>query len=121
MINQIAADLRPNPVSGLMAYAVTPAARTPNLPDHPQPPPAKHSVSIPALAPAAMTVLIEALERLSQEAPALARRQTVVEIDQLIYQLSETPQGTFASAPMTVRQLRVIRGALCLSLIDLQA
>ncbi len=94
MIDQITSCRRPNPVSGLMARAVTPAA---------------------------MTALIEAQERLSQDAPAFERQQTAAQIDQLMYELNEAPQGAYGRGPMTVRQLRVSRYALSQSLIDLQA
>ena len=121
MIDQITSYGRPNPISGLMARAVSPAAVTPTLRDRPQQPSGQHSVSIVAFAPAAMTALIEAQERLSQDASALERRQTAEHIDQLMYQLNEAPQGSCGNGPMTVRQLRVCRDALSQSLIDLQA
>jgi phytoene dehydrogenase-like protein len=121
VIDQITSYRRPSPISGLMARAVMPAAVTPTLLDRPQQPSGQHSVSIVALAPAAMTALIQAQERLSQDAPALEREQTAAQIDQLMYQLNEAPQGAYGSGPMTVRQLRVSRDALSQSLIDLQA
>jgi hypothetical protein len=124
VIGQIASYGRPSPVSGMMTHAVVPAAVAPTLQDRPQPAPAQHMPSTVALAPAAMSALVEAQARLSQNAPILLRQDTAEKLDQLIAQL-EAASGSAAdaelAAPFTVRRLQAARAALSPSLIDLQA
>ena len=122
MIGSIASFGRASPAPGVMARGVAPASDAPNLRDR-QPPPAPHGVSAVALAPAAMSALIEAQERLAQDAPALVRQHTVQKIDQLIYRLdgAAAPAGADRDAPFAVRRLQVAREALSRSLVDLQA
>jgi hypothetical protein len=124
VISQIASYGRPNPVSGMMARAVTPAAVAPVLRDRPQPSPSQHLPSTVALAPAAMSALVEAQERLAQNAPVLQRQDTAEKLDQLISRL-EAAAGSATDAeldaPFTVRRLQAARAALSPGLIDLQA
>jgi len=124
VISQIASYGRPTLVSGLMARAVTPAAVAPTLQDRPQPAPAQHMPSTVALAPAAMSALVEAQARLAQDAPVLLRQDTAEKLDQLIAQLeaaSGSADAAELAAPFTVRRLQAARDALSPSLIDLQA
>jgi hypothetical protein len=108
-----------NLMQGLAARAVSPAADAPILRDRPQPPQAQHAASTVAFAPAAMSVLIEAQEKLSQPVAPLDRQQTARKIDQLIFRIAG------ASVPMDpafgVRQLQAARQALSVSPVDLQA
>jgi hypothetical protein len=114
-------------VQGQMARAVQPAPSAPVLQDRrsqPAPQPASQpSPSAVAFAPAAMTALIEAQERLAQDAPATVRQDTAQKIDQLISRLNDspTPMAAHADVPFAVRQLLVARQALSQSLVDLQA
>ena len=50
-----------------------------------------------------MTALLEAQERLSQDAPPLVRQHTAQKIDDLIWRLNGS--GATAGAPFPVRQL----------------
>jgi hypothetical protein len=70
-----------------------------------------------------MTALIEAQERLAQDASMVVRQDTAQKIDQLIVRLNDkaTPAATHADVPFALRQLIVARQALSESLIDLQA
>ena len=77
------------------------------------------AVSTVALAPVAMTALLEAQERLSQDAPPLVRQHTAQKIDDLIWRLNGA--GATAGAPFPVRQLQTARDALLSSPFDLQA
>jgi hypothetical protein len=110
-------------MSGMMARAVSPAAQAPSLRDRPQPPSTLRAVSAVALAPAAMSALIEAQERLADDAPASVRQDTVQKIDQLIYRLvgGAGPAVVSGDAPAAVRRLQAAREALSRSLIDLLA
>ena len=124
MISQIASYGRPNPLSGMMARAVAPAAAAPTSQDRPQPPSGQHMPSTVALAPAALSALAEAQARLAQDAPILQRQDTVQKLDQLIAQLEAAAGSDGAAelaAPFTVRRLQAARDALSPSLIDLQA
>jgi hypothetical protein len=108
----------------MTARAVSPTPDASNLQDHrSRPPVARHTTSNVAFAPAAMSALIEAQERLSQGAPPLVRVCTVAKIDHLITILADAPAaevGTLA-APFAVRQLQTAREALSQSPVDLQA
>lgn len=106
-----------------MARAVTPVAVAPVLRDRPQSSDTAantHSASAVAFAPAAMTALIEAQERLAQNAPAFVRRQTADEIDHLMARMEAAADRELQTAPITVRQLRGVRDALSRSSFDLQ-
>ena len=102
-----------------MARAVTPVAVAPVLRDRPRHA-AQYSASAVAFAPAAMTALIEAQERLAQNAPALVRQQTAEEIDHLIARMGAAADGELTQAPLTVRQLRSVRDALSRSAVDIR-
>ena len=106
-----------------MARAVSPASVAPTLRDRPPQAAPQHAVSPVALGPAAMTALIEAQERLAQNAPAPIRELSAQEIDRLIYRLDDASgaAGAPAAAPLAVRELESAREALSQSLIDLQA
>jgi hypothetical protein len=112
-----------SPMSVMTARAVAPAPAAPNLQERPRPPAALHAVSNVAFAPAAMSALIEAQERLSQGAPQLVRAQTVAKIDHLITILAGAPADEIGAvtAPFAVRQLQTARQVLALSPVDLQA
>jgi hypothetical protein len=112
-----------SPMSVMTARAASPALTAPNLLDRPRPPAAQHAVSNVAFAPAAMSALIEAQERLSQGAPQLVRARTVAKIDHLITILADAPEGQVGAlaAPFAVRQLQTARQVLVLSPVDLQA
>ena len=123
MVASIASYGNLSPISGMVAHAVSPTPAAPNLQDRGRPPAAQHTFSNVAFAPAAMSALIEAQERLSQGAPQLERAQTVAKIDHLITVLADAPAdevGTLA-APFAVRQLQTVRQVLALSPVDLQA
>jgi hypothetical protein len=77
------------------------------------------AASTVALAPVAMTALLEAQERLSQDAPPLVRQHTAQKIDDLIWRLNGA--GPTAGAPFPVRQLQTARDALLSGPFDLQA
>jgi hypothetical protein len=112
-----------SPMSGTAARAVSPTPAAPRLQDPGPPPAVQHTFSNVAFAPAAMSALIEAQERLSQDTPQLERAQTVAKIDHLITVLADAPAdevGAYA-APFAVRQLQTARQVLALSPVDLQA
>ena len=123
MVASVASYGNLSPMSGMGARAVSPTPDAPNLQDRPRPSAAQHTVSNVAFAPAAMSALIEAQERLSDGAPQLDRARTVAKIDHLITVLADAPAdevGAFA-APFAVRQLQTARQVLALSPVDLQA
>lgn len=95
---------------GVMACGVAPAA-APILNDRPAPPVAVHAAAAVALAPAAMTALLQAQEQMDRDAPVLARTPTVVAIDQLIAKLADAPEAAaeVADAPFTLRRLETAR------------
>jgi hypothetical protein len=113
----------PNLIQAMMARAVSPVAVAPAPRDPPRPAPAQPSASAVAFAPAAMTALIEAQERLAQDAPAMVRQDTARKIDHLIARLNDDsgPGAGGSDVPFAVRQLVVARQALSESVIDLQA
>jgi hypothetical protein len=100
------------------AGAVMPVPAAPISHDRPQPAP-QHIVSAVALAPAAMSALIEAQATLSRPAPLLARDDTVHTIDQLIYRLDAG--ATSEDMPFEVRRLHAARMALAQSPVDIKA
>ncbi|HEV7384303.1 MAG TPA: hypothetical protein VGN89_05440 [Phenylobacterium sp.] len=123
MVASIASHGNLSPMSVATARAVSPAPAAPNLQDRQRPPAAQHTISNVAFAPAAMSVLIEAQERLSHGAPQLDRARTVAKIDHLITILADAPEGQVGAlaAPFAVRQLQTARQVLALSPVDLQA
>jgi hypothetical protein len=110
-------------MSGVMARGVSPSADAPMLPDRQPRRPPQPIVSNVAFAPAAMSALIEAQERLPEGAPQLVRVRTMAEIDRLIAILGDRPADAVAAggAPLSVRELQGARQALALSPIDIQA
>jgi hypothetical protein len=128
MVASVASFGSLNLAQGLTARAVSPAPVAPVLRDQARRPAAlgsasPASASTVAFAPAAMTALIEAQERLAQDASTVVRQDTAQKIDQLIARLNDGsgPVATHADVPFAVRQLIVARQALSESLIDLQA
>jgi hypothetical protein len=123
MVASVASFGSLNLAQGLTARAVAPVAIAPVLRDQPRPPVTPNSASSVAFAPTAMTALIEAQERLAQDAPMVVRQNTAQKIDQLIVRLNDesAPAANHAEVPFAVRQLIVARQALSESLIDLQA
>lgn len=123
MVGQIGSFGSLNLVQGIAARPAPPVADAPTLTAHSPPRAAPISASISAstvaLAPAAMSVLFEAQERLSQKAPAFVRQHTVDKIDELIHRLNG-PESA-AGASFAIRQLQTARHALSLGLVDLQA
>ena len=96
------------------ARAVTPAPAAPTADERPQTPPAPVlSASAVALAPAAMGALIEAQERMAEEAAPLSRQTTARKIDQLIVRLDgDPPPPATEGASFTVVRLQAARQAL---------
>jgi hypothetical protein len=94
------------------AVAPTPAAPVSN--ERPPQPAPVLSASAVALAPAAMSALIQAQEYMSGETPILARVHTAQEIDHLISRLDdgEPPPPPAKGAPLTVRRLQTARSQL---------
>ena len=123
MVASIASYGNLSPMSGITARAVSPTPAASNLHDRPRPSAAQHTFSNVAFAPAAMSALIEAQERLSHGAPQLDRARTVAKIDHLITILADAPAPEVAvlAAPFAVRQLQTARQVLALSPVDLQA
>ena len=124
MIGRIASLGRLSPVSGLTTHAVRPAADAPRLADRPRPQaPVSPPASIVALAPAAMTALIDAQARLDHSPPQLVRARTVARLDRLIASLEGAPAAQAASnaAPLPIRRLEHAREALARTPIDLRA
>ena len=125
MIGQIAAIGRLNPMlSGLTTRAISPVAETPCAADRPRQQAAVPlSASIVALAPEAMTALIDAQARLDHDAPQLVRARTVARLDRLIASLEDAPAAQAANdaAPLPIRQLEHAREALARAPVDLQA
>ena len=110
-------------MQGMTARAVSLTPDASSLQDRPRPPPAQHAYADVAFAPAAMSALIEAQERLSHGAPQLDRARTVAKIDHLISVLADAPADEVGAlaAPFAVRQLQTARQVLALSPVDLQA
>ena len=125
MIGQTAAFGRLNPMpSGLTTRAIAPAAETPRPADRPrQQAVVAPSASMVALAPAAMTALIDAQARLDHSPPQLVRARTVARLDRLLASLEDAPAAEAAriGAPLPVRQLEHVREALARMPVDLQA
>lgn len=114
MVASVASFGSLDPTAGLMARAVAPAAAAPVLNDRPRSPAAIHVGAQVALAPAAMTALLQAQEQMAKDAPMLARTPTVVALDQLIGQMTDAPltAAQVVDAPMALRQLVNARAQL---------
>jgi hypothetical protein len=110
MIASIASLGRPSPAQRLMGRAVAPAADAPTLKDRPRQPAAQPNPRAVALAPAAMSALIEAQAQLNEHAPAPDRQDTAARIDRLIVGMAGT--ATPAAASFDVRRLQQARSAL---------
>ena len=97
--------------SSLRAVAPTPVA--PSASDRPRPAPMSAASTV-ALAPAAMSALIEAQEHMASDATQLDREQTAAKIDRLISRLGDgpPPPPPTADAPLTVRRLQAARERL---------
>jgi len=93
--------------------AVAPAPVAPPSNERPRPAPMS-SASVVALAPAAMSALIEAQEEMASSAPVLDRARSAAKIDHLISRLDggDPPPPPTADAPYTVRRLQVARDRL---------
>lgn len=107
----------------VLARAVAPAADAPRVGARPQPPvPAQLACPV-ALAPAAMSALLEAQEGIAGAAPPFTQTLTVGKIDRLISTLADAPATAVdpLDAPPTVRQLETAREHLARATIDLRA
>jgi len=125
VITQIASYGRPSLAQAVMSRAVAPVAAAPVSRDRPPSSgaesAAQHSASAVAFAPAAMTALIEAQERLAQNAPALVRQHTADEIDHLMARMDAAADQQLQTQPLTVRQLISVRDALSRTAVDIKA
>jgi|GEM_PF-3462150 len=102
---------------GSTVRAVAPAPPAPVLHDRPPQAHAQPAASAVAFAPAAMSALIEAQERLSHPAAPILREQTTHKLDALITRIAGSPAPT--DAALGVRQLEVARQALSLAPVSL--
>jgi hypothetical protein len=92
--------------------AVAPAPAAPTTNDRPRPAPMSAASTV-ALAPAAMSALIEAQERMASDTAELDREQTAAKIDRLISRLGEgDPPPPPTDAPLTLRRLQAAREQL---------
>ena len=93
--------------------AVAPTPVAPRSNDRPRPAPMS-SASVVALAPAAMSALIEAQEQMAASATVLERERSAAKIDHLISRLDDgdPPPPPTADAPYTVRRLQAARDRL---------
>jgi len=123
VVASVASFGSPSLTQGAMARAVSPAAAAAVLRDRPPQAAGAYAVSTVALAPAAMSALIEAQERLAQDAPPLDRTRTARRIDQLLNQFAaaDGPGDPNAATPFAVRRLQTVRAALSPAFVDLQA
>ena len=108
-------SLNQSPVRGpapTRAVAPTPAAPPTN--DRPPAPTPIRSASTVALAPAAMSALIEAQEHMAASVSLLERVHTAQTIDRLISRLADgdPPPPPTADAPFMVRRLEAAREQL---------
>lgn len=83
----------------------------PPLAVEPEPPPPTpgHTASTVALAPAAMGALIEAQERMTNDAPELVRANTARKLDGLISRLADEVPPPPKDSGYTVRRLETAR------------
>jgi hypothetical protein len=105
---------RPNLTQVTPARAVTPAPVSPPPDERPAPPLATAiAASFVALAPAAMSALIEAQAQASGDTSELARQHTQRKIEQLIVRLDGDPPPPPADGtPFTLVRLQAARAAL---------
>ena len=118
MIVQGVSAGRPGSVQGGATPVVTPIASGPTPKDQPRPQSAQPRVATATLMSDAMTVLIEAQERLGQAAPSLVRQYTAQKIGQLIWRLDDAP--VLSAAPFDARQLKVAEADLVPNIIDVR-
>ena len=100
------------PAAPSRAVAAVPDSPRPK--DPPPRPAPMSAASTVALAPAAMSALIEAQEHMASSASVLERVQTAEKIDRLISRLGEgdPPPPPVAGEPLTVRRLQTARALL---------
>jgi len=107
--------LNQSPVQGAAtSRAVAPASIAPRTNEQPPRPAPMSAASTVALAPAAMSALIEAQEHMAATATELDREHTAAKIDRLISRLDDgdPPPPPTADAPFTVRRLQAARARL---------
>lgn len=94
--------------------AVAPVAPAPVSRDRPPEPSIFHAASTVALAPAAMSALIEAQERMGSSGTEFDRQKTAQKLDRLISRLDEgdPPPPPTTGAPFTLRRLETARDLL---------
>jgi hypothetical protein len=99
---------------GASPRAVAPVAPAPVSNDRPPEAPVWHAASTVALAPAAMSALIEAQERMGTSGSEFDRQKTAQKLDRLISRLDEgdPPPPPGGSAPFTLRRLQTARDLL---------
>ena len=113
MIASIAAHGSPKLVQSASMRAVAPVSPAPVSNDRPPETPVWRSASTVALAPAAMSALIEAQEHMSS-GTEFDREKTAQKLDRLIARLDEDdpPPPPTAGAPFTLRRLQTARDLL---------
>ena len=110
-------------VLALLVCAVSPAAATPTAQDRPRPPAERHAACAVALAPAAMSALLDAQEWIAKGPLPLTRTLTVGKLDRLISSLAGEPAAAVdpEDAPSALRELETTREQLARATIDLRA
>ena len=93
---------------------MAPVAPAPVSNDRPAEAPVWHSASTVALAPAAMSALIEAQERMGTDGSEFDRQKTAAKLERLISRLDEgdPPPPPTTGAPFTLRRLETARDLL---------
>lgn len=114
MIASVATYASPKVNQPPPSRAVAPAPAAPVANERPPQPSPQLNASVVALAPAAMTVLLQAQEDISSGAPVLTVVHTAQEIDHLIARLDDgdPPPPPIDGAPLTVRRLQTARERL---------
>lgn len=111
-------------LSLLSVRAVTPAVAAPASGDRPrrQQTLAQPVSCIVALAPAAMTALLDAQAHVDHDPAPIVRADTLAKLDRLIASLAGASSSAAVNddAPMTVRELEETREAVARSPVDLQ-
>ena len=104
---------QPTPVQAAPTRAVAPTPPAPVSNDRPPQPAPLRAASIVALAPAAMSALIEAQEHMG-DTSVLMRETTADKLDRLISRLDDgdPPPPPADGAPLTVRRLQTAREQL---------
>ena len=99
---------------GVTARPVAPVAPAPVSSDRPPEPSVFHAASTVALAPAAMSALIEAQERMGTGGSEFDRQKTAQKLDRLISRLDagDPPPPPVTGAPFTLRRLQTARDLL---------